>query len=300
MARTTSRSKTTTNSTRSIATGVRAKNSARTRSKVRANDGAVPIRVKNVAARLARPALQVAKPAVRVVKPTRAVVKPAAPVAVKTPRPAPSKAVRLAPASVLPARPVATTMEKPKPFVVSKPAQLIFLKPEAALQHADIKPGQTVADLGAGSGYITIPAAIRTGSQGLVYAVDILKDELAGIRSQAKLFGLPNVVTVWADLEVPRATGIADNSCDVVFIFKVLCQQKRRDVILEEARRIAKPGANIMVAEWCEQRLGFGEGAQKIISKPELMTIAEKVGLEQVKEYKLDDFHYILKLRKSA
>ncbi len=207
---------------------------------------------------------------------------------------------RLAPASVLPARPVATTLDKPKPFVVSKPAQLIFLKPEVALQHADIKAGQTIADLGAGSGYLTIPAAIRAGSQGLVYAVDILKNELAGIRSQAKLYGLPNVVTVWADLEVPRATGIADNSCDVVLIFKVLCQQKRRDVILEEARRIAKRGGIIMIAEWCEQRLGFGEGAQKIISKPELMTLTDKIGLEQAQEYKLDDFHYILKLRKPA
>jgi ubiquinone/menaquinone biosynthesis C-methylase UbiE len=188
---------------------------------------------------------------------------------------------------------------RPAPFEVRKLPQLIFLKPEVALREAHIKPGQTVADLGSGGGFLTIPAAVQVGPQGLVYAVDILKDQLASIKSQAKLYGLPNVIPVWADLEIPGSSNIPADSVDVTLIFKVLCVQKKRDVILQEARRITKPGGTIMVAEWCEARAGFGPGSQKLLTRADLQKLVSDASLTLVKEHKLDDFHYVLELKRT-
>jgi ubiquinone/menaquinone biosynthesis C-methylase UbiE len=185
----------------------------------------------------------------------------------------------------------------PGTFRLSTP-KLIFLRPEIALREAHLKPGQVVADLGAGNGFLTIPAALRVGPQGLVYAVDILKDQLASIRSQAKLFGLPNIYTVWADLETPGATKIKNGSVDVTLLFKVLCQQKKHEVIFAEAKRITKKGGTIFVAEWCEPQIGIGPGREQLVSREKVHALGRNAGLRQVKEHKLDDFHYILEYKR--
>jgi ubiquinone/menaquinone biosynthesis C-methylase UbiE len=183
-------------------------------------------------------------------------------------------------------------------FKLSTP-KLIFLKPEVALREAHLKPGQVVADLGAGNGFLSIPAALRVGPQGLVYAIDILKDQLASIRSQAKLFGLPNITTIWADLETPGATKIKDRTVDVALLFKVLCQQKKHDVIFAEAIRITKKGGTIFVAEWCEPQVGIGPVKEQLVSREKVQALGRKMGLQLVKEHKLDDFHYILEYKRA-
>ena len=52
-------------------------------------------------------------------------------------------------------------------------------KPEAVLAHLALKPGETVADIGAGSGYFTVRLARAVGPGGKVYAVDIDPQMLA-------------------------------------------------------------------------------------------------------------------------
>ncbi|MFH0830500.1 MAG: methyltransferase domain-containing protein [Parcubacteria group bacterium] len=190
--------------------------------------------------------------------------------------------------------------QRPSPFVVTGKQRLIFLKPEAALRAANIKPGQTVADLGCGAGYLTIPAAIQVGPSGMVYAIDILKDNLESIRSQAKLFNLPNIQTVWADLEVPRATKLPDKLADVTLLFKVLCQQKNHETIFAEAVRITKVGGTILVAEWCEPQLTLGPARENLVTRQALLELGKKAQLDLKREHKLDDFHYVLEYRRNG
>src|SRR5262245_36494385 len=56
-------------------------------------------------------------------------------------------------------------------------------KPEAALDALGIKPGMTVADIGAGSGYMSLRMAVRVGSTGKVYAEDVQPEMLRLLRA---------------------------------------------------------------------------------------------------------------------
>ena len=194
-----------------------------------------------------------------------------------------------------------TPKGQPEPYVVSELPRLIFLKPEIALQQAKLKPGSVVADLGSGAGYLSIPAAIQVGAQGHVYAVDIIKDNLASIRSQAKLYNLPNIETIWADLEMPGSTGIPDERVDISLLFKVLCQQRNHEVILGEAKRVTRSGGTILIAEWCEPQLSeptIGPAKESLVTRQELLSLGKKVGLQLEQEHKLDDFHYVLEYKR--
>ncbi|MFO0702515.1 MAG: methyltransferase domain-containing protein [Candidatus Andersenbacteria bacterium] len=146
---------------------------------------------------------------------------------------------------------------------------------------------------------MSILAARAVGPVGVVYAVDILQDNLRAIRSQAALFGLPNVVTIWADLEVPGSTKIPNDTCDATLLFKVLCQQEAHEKTLREAVRITKPGGRVILTEWAEARFGFCP-PERIVQKPQAVQLARNLGLELVEEHTIDSFHYMLEFKKVA
>ncbi len=69
-------------------------------------------------------------------------------------------------------------------------------QPERALDLIGIEPGSVVADVGAGSGYMTIRLAGRVGPAGKVYANDIQAAMLRAVDEKVRQAGLSNVVEV--------------------------------------------------------------------------------------------------------
>src|SRR3989344_6086734 len=76
-----------------------------------------------------------------------------------------------------------------------------FLDPEKVLFAAGLSLGQTLADLGSGSGFYTIAAAKIVGERGSVYTVDVLESTLDHISAEARLKGIRNVKTLACNLE---------------------------------------------------------------------------------------------------
>lgn len=77
-------------------------------------------------------------------------------------------------------------------------------QPEAVLRTLDLRPGDRVADLGAGGGYFTFPMARAVGPAGKVYAVDIDAEMLEHIRSRAAREGFANIEAVLAAPDDPK------------------------------------------------------------------------------------------------
>lgn len=83
------------------------------------------------------------------------------------------------------------------------------------MDFAEIEPGMTVADIGAGNGYYTVRLAERVGTEGRVLAQDIDRDALERLGSRVERERLDNVSIKPGDADDPR---LPENSFDRIFL----------------------------------------------------------------------------------
>lgn len=170
-----------------------------------------------------------------------------------------------------------------------------LLNPHFLLEKAGIREGWKVADFGAGSGgHFIFPAARLVGAAGTSYAVDILKSALSGIESREKLEGVKNVKRIWADLEIPGATKIADEGLDLV----LLINNRVHEFMIREAVRVMRPGGRLLVVDWKTIATPFGPPTAERVSAEQAKERTKKYGLRIVEEFEAGKYHWGLLLEK--
>ena len=118
---------------------------------------------------------------------------------------------------------------------------------DSILRKITVEEGQKVAELGCGNfGFFVWPLAKLVGRRGNVYAVDILKSTLEEIKRQALKDNLPQVKTVWSNLELFKATEIETSSLDCALLINVLYQSDKRTDIIREAIRLLKRNGKLL------------------------------------------------------
>lgn len=173
-----------------------------------------------------------------------------------------------------------------------------FINPQAIIETLEITEGMAVGDFGAGTGYFTFPLAQKLGQGGVVYAIDILKEKLETIESQAKLLRLDNVVVKRANLELVGGSKLAEASLDWVFLVTMLFQNKDKKPVMLEAARVLKKGGKILVIEWAAGDFSFGPARELRVSKEEIFELAQGADLSVGEEIEISDFHFGLILEK--
>jgi precorrin-6B methylase 2 len=110
-----------------------------------------------------------------------------------------------------------------------------------------LRPGDVVADLGAGSGPFVVPIARAVTPKGKVYAVDIDKGFFPLIQGKTTEAGVANVQTVLGEFTDPKLP-LAD--VDVAFFHDVLHHIENRQAYLKSLMTYLKPTARIVVVEY--------------------------------------------------
>ena len=119
--------------------------------------------------------------------------------------------------------------------------------PEEIVAATALRPGDVVADIGCGPGFLTLPAAMSVGPSGRVYAVDIEPSMLAVVRQRAAAVPIEHVVTV-----APRGSALPlpDQSVDVALCSLVLHDLDDPEDLMGEIGRITRPTGKVAIVEW--------------------------------------------------
>ncbi len=119
--------------------------------------------------------------------------------------------------------------------------------PERALALIGIERGMIVADIGAGSGYMTVRLARLVGPSGKVYANDIQPKMLQLIRQKVDALNLPNVETVQGSDVDPH---LPEGSIDLALLVDVYHELWHPQEMLKAINRALKPGGRIVLVEY--------------------------------------------------
>jgi ubiquinone/menaquinone biosynthesis C-methylase UbiE len=134
-------------------------------------------------------------------------------------------------------------------------------QPVKLLEALKVRPGDVIADIGAGSGYFTFRLAERTGSKGKVLAVDIQEEMLALIRKRMKERQVTNVEVVKGTEADPK---LSANSVDLILMVDVYHEFSYPWEMTTAMVKALKPGGRLVFVEY---RLEDPEVPIKLVHK---------------------------------
>ncbi len=167
-----------------------------------------------------------------------------------------------------------------------------FADPGKNLKQFGLREGMTVADLGAGTGAYTFAAAALVGTSGRVHAVEVQKDLLTRVQKEIDERGLGNIDVHWGDVESKGGTKLRDDSVDAIILSNILFQVEDGDGLIEEMKRILRPGGRVLVIDWDDSYDNLGPAPEAIITEHEARTFFEQRGFVFEERIQAGAHHY--------
>jgi predicted methyltransferase len=110
----------------------------------------------------------------------------------------------------------------------------------------EVREGASVADVGAGNGFLTVRLAAAVGAAGKVYAVDIVPDVIKRLRERIAKGQITNVEVIEGTEDDPR---LPPGALDAVVMINAYHEVTKAATVLQHFREALKPGGRLVLCE---------------------------------------------------
>jgi len=128
-----------------------------------------------------------------------------------------------------------------------KEGREVFDKRNEIVAYSQVKPGMTVADIGAGTGLFSRLFANAVGAGGKVYAVDVTKSFVDNTMANVKKEGFSNIEGI---VNTPKDVPVPSGSVDVAFLSDVYHHFEYPLAMLKAMHTALKPGGTLTIIEF--------------------------------------------------
>lgn len=167
--------------------------------------------------------------------------------------------------------------------------------PTKAVEQLGLKPGMTVCDLGAGTGYYAVRMARKVGPQGKVYAVDIQLRMLELLSKRLASAGINNVQPV---LGAEAETKLPTDSQDLILLVDVYHEFARPQEMLRSIRTALKDSGRLVLLEFRKEDASIPIRLEHKMSLAEVKAELEPEGFEIDKVLDTLPWQHMIFLRK--
>ena len=183
--------------------------------------------------------------------------------------------------------------QDPKAYIASleDPARDGWQKPHELVTALALKPGERIADIGAGTGYFSLRFAQHVGASGRVFAVDISPDMIIHLNQRVRDAGIDNVRTILAlpdDPLLPRA------SVDRVFICETWHHIADHPRYLAVLKQILKPGGQVIIVDFLKKETPVGPPLEMRVSREDVVREFEQSGFRLANEFTFLPYQYVV------
>jgi ubiquinone/menaquinone biosynthesis C-methylase UbiE len=183
-----------------------------------------------------------------------------------------------------------TAEEMAKQF--EEPSRAVFRYRTAIAGLMALKPGMTVAEVGAGSGFLARTIAQHVGPTGRVIATDLDDKMVDYMNARAKAEGLANFKAIKGS---PDTSGLEPDSVDAVAVVSAYSFFDQPRSMLQSIALAVRQGGLVVIVDVPET----GSGSERAgVEAEAVIATASSVGLELVNESSVVPGHYAIRLRK--
>lgn len=172
------------------------------------------------------------------------------------------------------------------------PERLKWLPPAEVLLRLHLTRGARVSDIGAGTGYFSIPLAKEIGPSGEVFAVDLQQEMLDRLRQKLDQPDAPQNISL--HLGPASRLPLPDSSVDLAFYANIWHELSDPDAAFREALRVAKSQGRIAILDWrSDQQSPPGPPQAHRVSAETIVNLLQTSGCHDVGCYNVGQYGYL-------
>jgi predicted methyltransferase len=175
--------------------------------------------------------------------------------------------------------------------VFDDPKRDDWQKPREMVAALGLQPGQTVADLGAGTGYLSRYLADAVGPSGSVLAVEVEPTLVTHLRERAEQGGIDNLIPVLGSVDSAR---LPARGVDLIVILDTYHHLDHRHAYLPTLRAFLVPGGRVAVVDWRAGQLPEGPPPEHKLPRQQVIDEMRAAGFTLATEHEFLPYHYFL------